>query len=235
MSRTKQARRPSGRRSVEASYDRAQPVLECLAFAPLLLLLLWVLLRIGTFFFLPVLDDGLKQTVNVPVKLWLMVIGLHLVFLMFGLALQAAHFWRFRDPIFIGSFVILVAALLVLELLIPVMFHPAVSLAAWLNYANTWVSKAAYTRVVKATPVVVTYSIRSTRHQTTNALISNWRCALPAIQYKTFFDPKLAQSPLCLDVHTGLYGWPWIDKLRACSAADMASAVPVGQCDDGKP
>ena len=202
-----------------------------LAVLPLLPVLLWVLLRIGTFFLVLVLALGsADKTVNVPYSSWLFLILFYVAFLLAGFVLQAGQLLATRNPLFVAFWTLVVMALLVGEFLIYMIFGPDVSLRAWAERSNTWTSQSSYTRIVRAAPVVETYVIRSKRYQATNTLIENWNCSFPPIHRYGYSAPENANSSYCLDVHTGLYGWEWISALRSCSNDDLAKARPTNPC-----
>lgn len=229
MFRSKRTENTPELKLVDLRANRAQKLLGYLAMMPFLLAFLWVLFRISTFFLVPTLSD-MRQTVNVPYSPWLVIISFYALFLFGGLVLQAGYLLATKDVVLAALTALVAVALLVAELVGYMIFGPDTSLRAWAELSNTWISKSIYTRVVTVAPVVETYQFRGKRYQSTNTLIENWNCGFPPIRRQGFSAPKNAESSYCIDVHAGLFGWDWIDKLRSCSIDDLARAKAAGRC-----
>lgn len=196
---------------------------------PLLLVVVWIIARIGTFFFIPILDDETRTTVNVPVPLWAIVLAMHAAFLIMACVFQ------FRNQLILATTTGLVGLLLLMELVvIPLVFGRIASLEHWLAWANTLRGESVMVRRVAASPVAYRYFIRRVPHQTMHARIQNWNCSFAPITHHVEFNAGLAGEKLCVDVHTGRFGWEWIENLRKCSDADLRKAANPVACPDSR-
>lgn len=187
--------------------------------------LTWALLRVGTFFLLPSLDNHLQQTVNVSP--WWVVLGMQGLCLGVVVVVFAFHFVveKYGALIWIAPGAV-IAVSIVFESIIQLAI-PGASLANWVFHVNTTSSARSYERQVSATP----YTVQYRRLRVRNAQIENWQCSTSPIRTHMSFLPEFAGRPLCLTVHEGYLGWEWVENLRVCSDTDLQRALPLSPCE----